>query len=212
MEIYDAKRVFADFCNFAHAWRQCSPFLGNAGQNFGQHAGIFEWLVRASPHRDSFGVRGRRAYVWDQHDGRCGSGVSGLGPRSIRADYGRWTCLPAPNHPTNRCPPIATTGTFGESKRSRTRAIRDEGPGPLQDCRILQAVSFFSDAPSREVDALKLVAEYMRDVILFEQMASREPNLELKEALETQAKAYRKLADKRAKELGLTPLEPPPSR
>ena len=46
------------------------------------------------------------------------------------------------------------------------------------------------------MDALKLVAEYMRDVILFEQMASREPNLELKEALETQAKAYRKLADK----------------
>src|SRR5262249_8738345 len=88
MEIYDAERVFADFCNFAHAWRQCSPFLGNAGQNFGQHAGIFEWLVRASPHRDSFGVRGRRAYVWDQHDGRCGSGVSGLGPRSIRAADG----------------------------------------------------------------------------------------------------------------------------
>jgi hypothetical protein len=52
----------------------------------------------------------------------------------------------------------------------------------------------------------------MRDVILFEQMASRETNQELKEALEKQAKAYRKLADKRAKELGLTPLEPPPSR
>jgi len=62
------------------------------------------------------------------------------------------------------------------------------------------------------VDALKLVAEYMRDVILFEQMASRETDLELKEALERQAKAYRKLADKRAKELGLTSLEPPPSR
>jgi len=62
------------------------------------------------------------------------------------------------------------------------------------------------------VDALKLVAEYMRDVILFEQMASLETDLELKVALERQAKAYRKLADKRAKELGLTPLEPPPSR
>ena len=59
---------------------------------------------------------------------------------------------------------------------------------------------------------LKLIAEYMRDVILFEQMASRETNQELKEALEKQAKAYRKLADERAKELGLTPLEPPPSR
>ena len=40
--------------------------------------------------------------------------------------------------------------------------------------------------------------------------ASRETNQKLKEALEKQAKAYRKLADKRAKELGLTPLEPPP--
>jgi hypothetical protein len=59
---------------------------------------------------------------------------------------------------------------------------------------------------------LTLLAEYMRDVILFEQMASRETNLELKEALERQAKAYRKLADDRAKELGLTPLEPPLSR
>jgi hypothetical protein len=50
-------------------------------------------------------------------------------------------------------------------------------------------------APSWDVDALKLVAEYMRDVILFEQMAGREANPELKEALERQAKAYRKLAD-----------------
>jgi len=56
---------------------------------------------------------------------------------------------------------------------------------------------------------LKLVAQYMRDAILFEQMASRETNLELKGALERQAKAYRKLADERAKELGLTPLDPP---
>ena len=61
-----------------------------------------------------------------------------------------------------------------------------------------------------EVSTLKLVAEYMRDVILFEQMASRETDPERKEALEKQAKAFRKLADKRAKELGLAPLEPPP--
>jgi len=50
----------------------------------------------------------------------------------------------------------------------------------------------------------------MRDVILFEQMASRETDSERKEALEKQAKAFRKLADNRAKELGLAPLEPPP--
>ena len=56
-------------------------------------------------------------------------------------------------------------------------------------------------APSWDLDALKLVAEYMRDVILFEQMAGREANPELKEALERQAKTYRKLADERAKEI-----------
>jgi len=39
---------------------------------------------------------------------------------------------------------------------------------------------------------LKLVAEYMRDVILFEQMASRETDPERKKALEKQAKAFRK--------------------
>lgn len=60
------------------------------------------------------------------------------------------------------------------------------------------------------MSTLKLVAEYMRDVILFEQMASRETDPERKEALERQATAFRKLADNRAKELGLAPLEPPP--
>ena len=61
-----------------------------------------------------------------------------------------------------------------------------------------------------EVNALKLVAEHIRDAILFEQMASRETNPDRKEALQRQAKAHRKLADERAEELGLTPLEPPP--
>ena len=59
------------------------------------------------------------------------------------------------------------------------------------------------------MDALKLVAEHIRDAILFEQMASRETNPDRKETLQRQAKAHRKLADERAKELGLTPLDPP---
>ena len=58
------------------------------------------------------------------------------------------------------------------------------------------------------MNALKLVAEHIR--ILFEQRASRETNPDRKEALQRQAKAHRKLADERAEELGLTPLEPPP--
>jgi len=56
---------------------------------------------------------------------------------------------------------------------------------------------------------MKLVAEHVRDAILFEQMASREHNTELKEALEKQAKVYRQLAQKRARKLGLPPLELP---
>src|SRR5262249_9945232 len=57
MEINDAERVFADFCNFAHAWRQCSPFLGNAGQNFGQHAGRVkanQFIADLHKKRDEF--------------------------------------------------------------------------------------------------------------------------------------------------------------
>jgi len=55
---------------------------------------------------------------------------------------------------------------------------------------------------------LKLVAEHIRDAILFEQMASRETSADRKETLQRQAKAHRKLADERAKELGV--VEPPP--
>src|SRR5262245_35684814 len=113
MELH-AEDVSADSRNFRPVKGKRSPFLGNAGQNFGQHAGIFEWLVRASPHWDSFSLRNRTAYVWDQHDGRYDSGVSGLGPWSIRAHHGRRTFLPATNLRGNQCADIAALGPFGK--------------------------------------------------------------------------------------------------
>jgi hypothetical protein len=95
-----------------------------------------------------------------------------------------------------------------ESGHSRNRTISSASIGPFKATH--HKSNLFNVAPSWEVDALKLVAEHIRDAILFEQMASRETNPDRKEALQRQAKAHRKLADERAEELGLTPLEPPP--
>jgi len=56
---------------------------------------------------------------------------------------------------------------------------------------------------------VKMIAEYLEHALQFERMAADEKNPELKAQLERQAAAYRKLAAKRAKKLG---LQPPPSR
>jgi len=45
---------------------------------------------------------------------RSDAGVSGLGQRSIRADLGRRTFLPATNHGSNRCARIAAISAFGK--------------------------------------------------------------------------------------------------
>jgi hypothetical protein len=55
--------------------------------------------------------------------------------------------------------------------------------------------------------AVKLIAEYLHNAISFERLAAHEKNPHLKADFEKQAAAYRKLAAKRAAELG---LEPPP--
>jgi hypothetical protein len=52
---------------------------------------------------------------------------------------------------------------------------------------------------------MKRLAEYLDTAITLEQMAGTERDPELKVELEKQAAAYRKLAEKRAKEYGLTP-------
>jgi hypothetical protein len=54
---------------------------------------------------------------------------------------------------------------------------------------------------------VKLIAEYLHNAISFERLAADEKNPHLKADFEKQAAAYRKLAAKRAAELG---LEPPP--
>ena len=52
---------------------------------------------------------------------------------------------------------------------------------------------------------MKLVTEYLSDAIKFDQMADDAKDSEVKTALKSQAQAYRKLAIKRAKELGMPP-------
>ncbi len=52
---------------------------------------------------------------------------------------------------------------------------------------------------------MKLVAEYMSDAVNFERLAALERKPELREQLERQADAYRKLAEDRAKQVGLPP-------
>ena len=56
---------------------------------------------------------------------------------------------------------------------------------------------------------MKLVAEYVAEAMKFEQLAATEKNQEFRAQLEKQAAAYRKLAEERAKTLGLPPPEKP---
>jgi hypothetical protein len=51
--------------------------------------------------------------------------------------------------------------------------------------------------------AVKMIAEYLEHAIQFERLAAGEQDPALKEQFEKQAAAYRKLATKRTKELGL---------
>ncbi len=57
---------------------------------------------------------------------------------------------------------------------------------------------------------MKLIAEYLASAIKFEQFAATEQDPQAKLALELQAAAYRKLAEKRAAELGV-PLPDKPT-
>jgi hypothetical protein len=61
---------------------------------------------------------------------------------------------------------------------------------------------------------MKLVAEYLEDALKFERMAREATDPKLRDALQTQAAAYRKLANKRAAELELpaSTRVPPVSR
>jgi hypothetical protein len=54
---------------------------------------------------------------------------------------------------------------------------------------------------------MKMIAEYLEHALTFERMAADEKNLGIKVAFQKQAADYRRLASKRAKELGLP--EPP---
>jgi hypothetical protein len=55
----------------------------------------------------------------------------------------------------------------------------------------------------------KLVAEYLEHAFQFDRMAAEATDPALKDSLEKQAAAYRKLADKRAASLNLPPVNLP---
>jgi len=57
---------------------------------------------------------------------------------------------------------------------------------------------------------MKMIAEYLDQAHRFERMARLETNLTTRKQFEDQAKAYYKLATKRAKELGLPQPDAPP--
>jgi hypothetical protein len=56
---------------------------------------------------------------------------------------------------------------------------------------------------------VKLVAEYLEQVIKFQRMAAEATDPKLKASLAQQANAYRKLAEKRAADLNLPPINLP---
>jgi hypothetical protein len=55
---------------------------------------------------------------------------------------------------------------------------------------------------------MKLIAEYLDIAIKFECLAAVEPPSKLKKSFEKQAAAYRKLAAKRARKLGILEVSP----
>ncbi len=55
---------------------------------------------------------------------------------------------------------------------------------------------------------MKLMTEYLADAAKFDQLAALEQDPQVREQLKKQAAAYRKLAEKRAKQLGV-PLPKP---
>jgi hypothetical protein len=57
---------------------------------------------------------------------------------------------------------------------------------------------------------MKMVAEYLFEAVKFQRMASETDNPELTAAFRKQASEYRRLAVKRAKELGVPPPDIPP--
>jgi hypothetical protein len=83
-----------------------------------------------------------------------------------------------------------------------SQAVKAVRPGPLFFERPVVGWS-----PWSPVLAVKMLAEYLDHALEFERMAAREQNPETKAQLEKQAQAYRKLAIRRARELGMEPPE-----
>jgi hypothetical protein len=105
------------------------------------------------------------------------------------------------------------------SFRSRRRCWSVSDPGHLKDnvahftygkdTRAERQVGSGPGSATKGYAAVKLVAEYLEQAVNFERMAAEATDPKLKESLQDQAAAYRQLADKRAAELKLPPVNLP---
>jgi hypothetical protein len=73
----------------------------------------------------------------------------------------------------------------------------------MQSHTFCTVVRFSQGSKEARGHRMKMLAEYLENAIKFEKMAADEKDAKLKEGFEKQAAAYRKLAEKRAKEYGL---------
>jgi hypothetical protein len=75
----------------------------------------------------------------------------------------------------------------------------------------LQPFDFLAPVPYLEQGSaiVKLVTEYLEQAVKFDRMAAEATDPKLREALQSQAAAYRKLADRRAAQLNLPPVNLP---
>jgi hypothetical protein len=80
-------------------------------------------------------------------------------------------------------------------------AFKARPTGKLRGPMATHGTASAADAPGG-CHVIKLVSEYLADALKFEHLAAEEKDEQLKLSFLQQASAYRKLAEKRAKDLG----------
>jgi hypothetical protein len=82
------------------------------------------------------------------------------------------------------------------------RLADNPNPETVRRCGFRDRLSSILIATPRGRLVMKLVSEYLADALKFERLAVEEKDEQLKLSFLQQAAAYRKLAEKRAKDLG----------
>ena len=82
---------------------------------------------------------------------------------------------------------------------------------PASGTHVKFSASFQGRPLRSEYQSMKMIAEYLENAAQFERMAADESNIELKSKFLKQAEDYRRLAAKRATQLGV-PMPPANSK